>query len=75
MFAEVKPRLEKSLPLAIMVLPRCFGSGAQRVGPGRCCNGTKACRPAVAIDEAAIKAGGEGSYYMPTLLINRARLN
>jgi tetratricopeptide (TPR) repeat protein len=28
----------------------------------------------VAIDEAAINAGGEGSYYLPTLLINRSTI-
>ena len=73
MFAKVKPRLEKSLPpghygFASLASAQALNALAQ----GDVSAALKLADQSVAIDEAAITAGGEGSYYMPTLLINRA---
>ena len=73
MFAEVKPRLENSLPpghygFASLASAQALNALAQ----GDVSAALKLADQSVAIDEAAITAGGEGSYYMPTLLINRA---
>ena len=73
MFSEVQPRLEKSLPpghygFASLASAQALNLLAQ----GDVSTALKLADQAVAIDEATIKAGGEGGYYMPTLLINRA---
>jgi serine/threonine-protein kinase len=73
MFAEVQPRLEKSLPLGHYGFASLASAQALNVlAQGDVSTALRLADQAVAIDEATIKAGGEGSYYMPTLLINRA---
>jgi tetratricopeptide (TPR) repeat protein len=73
MFAEVKPRLEKSLPpghyaFAALASAEAFTALAAHDIP----MALSLADHAVSIDEAAIKAGGEGIYFLPTLLINRS---
>jgi tetratricopeptide (TPR) repeat protein len=75
MFTEVQPRLEKSLPPGHYGFASLASAQALNVlAQGDVATALKLADQAVAIDEATIQAGGEGSYYMPTLLINRARV-
>ena len=73
MLAEVEPRLRQSLPAGHYA----FASLASEQALVALANGdvSAALRFAdqgVAIDEAAIKAGGVGAFYLPTLLIRRS---
>jgi eukaryotic-like serine/threonine-protein kinase len=72
MLAEVEPRLRRSLPPGHYA----FGSLASQealvaLGRGEQQLANRLADQAVAIDEAAIKAGGEGSDYLPTVLLRR----
>jgi serine/threonine protein kinase len=71
--AEVKPRLEKSLPpghygFAALASAEALAALAAHDIP----MAWSLADQAVSIDEAAIKAGGEGNYVLPTLLIHRS---
>ena len=73
MLAEVEPRLQKNLPPGHYAFATLASAKAQNaLVKGDIPTAMKLADRAVAIDEAAIKAGGEGSYYLPTLLINRS---
>jgi tetratricopeptide (TPR) repeat protein len=73
LLAQVEEKFHKDLPaghFAFAVL-----AGAQSLNElekGDVAAAMKHADEAVSIDEAAIKSGGEGSYYLPTLLTNRA---
>jgi serine/threonine-protein kinase len=73
MLAEVEPRLQKSLPPGHYAFATLASAKAQNaLVKGDIPTAVKLADRAVAIDEAAINAGEEGSYYLPTLLINRS---
>ena len=75
MLDEVEPRLQKSLPPGHYAFATLASAKAQNaLVRGDIPTAMKLADRAVAIDEAAIKAGGEGSYYLPTLLINRSNV-
>jgi tetratricopeptide (TPR) repeat protein len=71
--AEVEPRLRQNLPpvhYAFATLASEKALIALQRGDLR--TALKLADQAVSIDEAAIKGGGEGAYYLPSLLINRS---
>lgn len=75
MLAEVEPRLRRTLPpghfaFAVFELEKARNAAAQ----GEVSTALKFVNQAVAIDEAAIKAGKEGSHYLPTLLVGRSEI-
>ena len=73
MLAEVEPRLQKSLPAGHYAFATLASAKAlNALVKGDIPTAMKLADRAVSIDEAAIKAGGEGIYYLPTLLLNRS---
>ena len=71
--ADVEPRLRQNLPpvhYAFATLASEKALIALQRGDLR--TALKLADQAVSIDEAAIKGGGEGAYYLPSLLINRS---
>jgi serine/threonine protein kinase/Tfp pilus assembly protein PilF len=75
MLAEVEPRLRRSLPpghfaFAVLELEKSRNALVR----GDIASAQKFVDQAVAIDEAAIKAGKEGSHYLPTLLVGRSEI-
>jgi serine/threonine protein kinase len=73
MLAEVEPRLRKSLPAGHYAFASLASAQAlNALVRGDIPTAMKLADRAVSIDEAAIKAGKEGGYYLPTLLINRS---
>jgi serine/threonine-protein kinase len=75
MLAEVEPRLRQSLPAGHYA----FASLASEQALVALANGDlqaalKFAEQGVTIDEAAIKAGGLGAFYLPTLLIRRSAI-
>ena len=75
MLAEVEPRLRKSLPpghYAFAVLASVQAMNA--LASGDIPKAKELGDRAVSIDEAAIKSGEEGVYYLPTLLICRSTI-
>jgi tetratricopeptide (TPR) repeat protein len=73
MLAEVEPRLQKSLPAGHYAFATLASAKAlNALVKGDIPTAMKLADRAVSIDEAAIKAGGEGAYYLPTLLLNRS---
>jgi len=75
MLAEVEPRLKRTLPeghFAFAVLG--FEKARNAAARGDTASALRFVNQAVAIDEAAVKAGREGSYYLPTLLVGRAEI-
>jgi tetratricopeptide (TPR) repeat protein len=76
MLAEVEPRLQKSLPAEHYA----FASLADRrarisLEENKFDAAAKESDRAVAILEAAIKAGGEGAFLLPVLLTDRSDIN
>jgi serine/threonine protein kinase len=71
--AEVEPRLRQNLPPVHYAFATLASEKAlidlQR---GDLRTALKLADQAVSMDEAAIKGGGEGAYYLPSLLINRS---
>jgi tetratricopeptide (TPR) repeat protein len=75
MLAEVEPRLKSSLPAGHYAFASLASAQAlNALVRGDIPTAMKLADRAVSIDEAAIKAGGEGSYYLPTLLLNRSAI-
>jgi tetratricopeptide (TPR) repeat protein len=75
MLAEVEPRLRKDLPpghYAFAVLASEQAMNA--VESGDTANALKLGNEAISIEEAAIKSGGEGLYYLPSLLLCRSTI-
>jgi eukaryotic-like serine/threonine-protein kinase len=75
MLAEVEPRLRRSLPTGHYA----FGSLASQqalvaLGRGDLQAALQLADQAVAIDESAIKAGGQGADYLPTVLVRRSTI-
>jgi serine/threonine-protein kinase len=75
MLAEVEPRLRESLPpghyaFAALVSERSLLALEQGDLPAA----SRFADQAVEIDEASIKAGGEGTFHLPTALVRRARV-
>jgi serine/threonine-protein kinase len=75
MLAEVEPRLRESLPpghyaFAALVSERSLLALEQGDFPAA----SRLADLAVEIDEASIKAGGEGAFHLPTALVRRARV-
>ena len=73
MLAEVEPRLNRTLPpghFAFAVLE--FEKARNAAARGDLDTALKFVNRAVEIDEAAIKAGKEGNYYLPSLLSGRS---
>jgi serine/threonine-protein kinase len=75
MLAEVEPRLRESLPpghyaFAALVSERSLLALQQGDIPAA----TRFADQAVDIDEASIKAGGEGAFHLPTALVRRAQV-
>jgi tetratricopeptide (TPR) repeat protein len=73
MLAEVEPRLKRTLPpghFAFAVLE--FEKARNASARGDIDTALKYVNQAITIDEAAIKDGKEGNYYLPTLLIGRS---
>lgn len=73
MLAQVEPRLRQSLPDGHYAFASLASAAAlNALVRGDIPTAMKLADRAVTIDEAAIKAGREGSYYLPTFLINRS---
>jgi serine/threonine protein kinase len=73
MLAEVEPRLKSSLPAGHYAFASLASAQAlNALVRGDIPTAMKLADRAVSIDEATIKAGGEGSYYLPTFLLNRS---
>lgn len=75
MLAEVEPRLRRSLPpghfaFAVFEMEKARNALVR----GDIATAQKFVDHAVTIDEAAIKDGKEGSYYLPTLLVGRSEI-
>jgi eukaryotic-like serine/threonine-protein kinase len=75
MLAEVEPRLRKDLPeghyaFAVLASERSLLALTRRDAAVA----MKLADQAVDIDEAAIKDGGLGAFYLPTVLVRRARI-
>jgi tetratricopeptide (TPR) repeat protein len=73
MLAQVEPRLRRSFPpshyaFAALASAQALNALAKRDIP----TALTLANQAVSIDEAAVKAGGEGIFNLPTLLITRA---
>jgi tetratricopeptide (TPR) repeat protein len=73
MLAEVEPRLQKSLPpghyvFAVMASEKALNALAR----GDLSTAIELANHAVSINEAAIKAGADGGFYLPTVLITRS---
>ncbi len=75
MLAEVEPRLKKSLPPGHYAFAALASVQAMHaLENGERLRALALADRAVSIDEAAIKSGGEGIYYLPTLLIGRSTI-
>ena len=73
MLAEVEPRLQRALPPGHYAFASLASEQALiALGRGNLQSALQLADQAVAIDEATIKAGGEGTYYLPTLLVCRS---
>jgi tetratricopeptide (TPR) repeat protein len=75
MLAEVEPRLRRTLPaghFAFAVL--AFEKARNAAARGDISSAQKLVDQAVEIDEAAIKGGKQGSFYLPTVLVGRAEI-
>ncbi len=75
MLAEVEPRLRRSLPpghyaFAVVTSLRALAV----LEKGDAAAALKLADEAVAIEEAAVKAGSGGRFFLPALLIGRARI-
>ncbi len=75
MLTEVEPRLRRTLPaghfaFAVLALEKARNESAR----GDISSAQKLVDQAVEINEAAIKAGKEGSFYLPTVLVGRAEI-
>ncbi len=75
MLSEVEPRLRQSLPaghyaFACLASEQAFVALANGDVPAA----LKFADRGVTLDEAAIKAGGAGAFYLPTLLMNRSAI-
>jgi len=75
LFAEVEPRLRKHLPPGHFAFATLAGARAlNALAMGDKATAMQLADQAVSIDEAAIEAGAEGRYYLPSLLITRAEV-
>jgi hypothetical protein len=73
MLEQVEPRLRHSLPAGHYAFATLASAKAlNALVRGDVATAVTLADRAVSLDEATIKAGGEGSYYLPTLLINRS---
>lgn len=73
MLAEAEPRLQKSLPTGHYAFATLASAKAlNALLRGDIPTAMKLADQSVSIDEAAAKGGGEGIYYLPTLLLNRS---
>ena len=73
MLAQVEPRLRHSLPPGHYAFATLASAQAlNALVRGDFALAMKLSDRAVSIDEAAVKAGGEGIFYLPTLLITRS---
>jgi tetratricopeptide (TPR) repeat protein len=73
MLAQVEPRLRQSLPPGHYAFATLASAQAlNALVRGDFATAMKLSDRAVSIDEAAVKAGGEGIFYLPTLLIIRS---
>ena len=73
--AEVEPRLRKSLPPGHYALAALASEKAlNALHKGDAPAALQLANEAVAIDEAAIKAGGDGTFYLPNLLVRRSTI-
>jgi len=75
LFAQVEPRLRKHLPPGHFAFATLAGARAlNALATGDKATAMKFADQAVSMDEAAIEAGAEGGYYLPSLLITRAEI-
>jgi len=75
LYAEVEPRLRKNLPPGHFAFATLSAARAlNALASGDTSDALKLADEAVSIDEAAIQAGQEGAYYLPSLLITRAQV-
>jgi tetratricopeptide (TPR) repeat protein len=73
MLDQVEPRLQNSLPAGHYAFATLASAKAlNALARGDIATAVTLADRAVYLDEATIKAGGEGTYYLPTLLINRS---
>jgi tetratricopeptide (TPR) repeat protein len=71
--AEVEPRLQEALPPGHYAFASVAdGHALIALAKGDLAEALKLSDQAVAIVEAAIKSGGQGSFYLPSLLVRRA---